>query len=393
MISRTFLAAGIAAATLAAGIAPADAAPRERVRLLGVRTLPTGLTYQGTTVGGLSGIDRDPRTGRYVLISDDRSQIDPSRFYTARIDVSPSGLGPVEVTGTSPFRRPDGSSYPSMKDWQAHPCTSTRAECDAMAPVDPEAVRVDPQERRLWWSQEGDRIITGAGAPVLIDPSIRSARMDGRYDGSLPLPDNEHITAGDKGPRQNRGFEGFTFAASGALVTSILEAPMLQDGPEPSPGKGALARLTVQTRGGRVLGQYAYPVDPLSAPAGANGVSDILAADPSGSGRYLVLERQVGVGEGQKLSTDVRIYEADLRGTTDVASVDSLADAARVRPIRKKLLVDLADTGLGKAGVVEGMTWGPRLRTGERTLILVADDNFGAFGPDLPTQVIALALR
>ncbi len=40
------------------------------------------------------------------------------------------------------------------------------------------------------------------------------------------------------------------------------------------------------------------------------------------------------------------------------------------------------------------MTWGPKLPSGERTLILVADDNFGATpGMDAPTQFIALAMR
>jgi hypothetical protein len=36
------------------------------------------------------------------------------------------------------------------------------------------------------------------------------------------------------------------------------------------------------------------------------------------------------------------------------------------------------------------MTWGPRLRSGEHTLVLVSDDNFAA---TQVTQVIALAVR
>ncbi|MFD0903012.1 esterase-like activity of phytase family protein [Actinomadura sediminis] len=385
MISRACIAAGLTVAALAAAPPPAAAAPPHReARVLGTRTLPSGLQYAGTTVGGLSGIDRDPRTGRYVLVADDRSRLAPARFYTADIEVSASGLGAVEITGTRPFLRPDGTTYPSMDAWTAAPCAGPRARCDPLAPVDPEDIRFDPLSGHVWWSQEGERIVPRSGAPTLIDPSIRRARPDGRFAGRLRLPRNGHIVADDRGPRQNRGIEGFTFAAGGRLVTSVLEAPLLQDGPEPGPDAGALVRLTVQTRGGGVTGQYAYPVGPLSAAAGATGVSAILAA---GHGRYLVLEREVGVGAGGSLGTRVRIHEAVLDGATDVARVHSLADAPWVRPVRKRPVAELAGVG-----VVEGMTWGPRLRTGERTLVLVADDNFGAFGPDLPTKIIALAL-
>ncbi len=34
--------------------------------VIGEPIVPKGTTYEGTTVGGLSGIDRDPRTGEYV---------------------------------------------------------------------------------------------------------------------------------------------------------------------------------------------------------------------------------------------------------------------------------------------------------------------------------------
>ena len=50
----------------------------------------------------------------------------------------------------------------------------------------------------------------------------------------------------------------------------------------------------------------------------------------------------------------------------------------------------MADFGLSTVDNVEGMTWGPGLRTGERSLLLVSDDNFAA---NQVTQVVALALR
>lgn len=82
----------------------------------------------------------------------------------------------------------------------------------------------------------------------------------------------------------------------------------------------------------------------------------------------------------------VRIFEASTLHADDIQSVDSLAEA-RVRPMRKRLLVDLRDIDLSTVYNIEGMTWGPRLPTGERTLVLVGDDNVSA---DESTQVIAL---
>src|SRR5687767_11421226 len=44
-----------------------------QVKVLGVQTFPPDLMYEGTLVGGLSGIDYDPESGHWIAISDDRS--------------------------------------------------------------------------------------------------------------------------------------------------------------------------------------------------------------------------------------------------------------------------------------------------------------------------------
>ncbi|PPK68075.1 hypothetical protein CLV40_106308 [Actinokineospora auranticolor] len=346
--------------------------PRPGVRLIGEQRVPNGLVFQGTTVGGLSGIDRDPRTGGYVLISDDRSDRQPARFYTARFDVTAHGLGPVTFTGTSPFRRPDGATYPPLSTGDG-------------TTVDPEDIRVDPWTGDYTWSQEGER-----RPGVLIDPSIRTARRDGTFARELPLPANLRMTA-DRGPRQNLVLEGLTYAAAGTLVVSTVEGPLLQDGPEATPEHGALSRIVVQTREGRQLAQYAYPQEPVFAkpvPAtgfATTGVTAILAVDPLDPSRFLVLERSFVTGVGNK----VRVYLVETAGASNVANRD-LADATGVRPVRKRLVADLADLGLSTLDNIEGMTWGPTLRGGERTLLLVSDDNFAA---TQVTQLVALGVR
>ncbi|WP_406402092.1 esterase-like activity of phytase family protein [Streptomyces uncialis] len=347
-----------------------------KARLLGEATVPHKLAFRDTTVGGLSGIDRDPCTGEYVMVSDDRSNLQPARFYTARIKVDGTGVRSVDFTGTRPFRQPDGTVYPapSAGDGKA---------------VDPEEVRVDPLTCRYWWAQEGDRP-SAAGAP-LVQPSVQFANRSGAHRGRLALPSNYAFTTGEPGPRRNKAVEAITFGAGSTVLTSAVEGPLLQDGPEPTLDTGALIRVTQQSRRGAVLGQFAYPLekifaesDPSSPWAPDTGVPAILAF-PGDPGRYLVLERTWVAGSGYK----IRVFDATTRGATDVRSVDSLAGRPVV-PMRKKLVADFHDLGVSTIENTEGMTWGPNLPNGERTLLLVSDDNFSQ---EEVTRFVALAVR
>ncbi|MFB9906619.1 esterase-like activity of phytase family protein [Allokutzneria oryzae] len=352
-------------AVVAALLTAPSAAATPGVRFLGERVIPFKLDFQGTSVGGLSGIDRDPRTGEYVLISDDRSYLQPARIYRARIDLDRTALRGVTFTGTHPLRRPDGTTYP-------------------VNAIDPEEIRVDPWTGQYWISQEGNR------ANPLIQPTIQRADRTGAYAGELPLPANYRVTA-DRGPRQNLVLEAITFGPAGGRLTSAMEGPLLEDGPVPTTTAGALSRITVHSRGGGVFSQFAYKQEPLYAEADPSspwhsdtGIASILAhpVDPT---RYLVLERTYVPGPGYK----ARVYEVSTVGATDVKNIDSLVNA-QVRPVSKRLLVDLSTLPMKAVFNIEGMTWGSLLPTGERSLVLVGDDNFTQ---EEATQVIALAVR
>ncbi|WP_211357984.1 esterase-like activity of phytase family protein [Amycolatopsis cihanbeyliensis] len=357
---------------------PAQAGPQPAVRMVGESIVPHQLRFLGTTVGGLSGIDRDPYTGEYVLISDDRSYQQPARFYTARIDVDAGGVHGVTFTGTHALRQPDGSTYP--------PPTANDGKA-----VDPEEIRVDPRTGHYWWSQEGNRPKGQDPAEPLIQPSIEFTARFGGHVGNLPLPRHYRISRHEHGPRRNLVLEAITFSTNGSVLTTALEGPLLQDGPEPTTERGALARVTRQERTGEVLDQFAYPLEPLFAEPDPTspwnpdtGVPAILAY-PDDPFRYLVLERSYVPGSGFK----VRLFETDIRGATEVQDRYSLATGT-VRPMRKRLLTDLRDLNLSTVDNIEGMTWGPDLPGGEHTLLLVSDDNFS---PEEVTQVVALGLR
>ena len=57
--------------------------------------------------------------------------------------------------------------------------------------------------------------------------------------------------------------------------------------------------------------------------------------------------------------------------------------------MKKHLIFDFASLKLPHLDNIEGMTWGPTLANGKRTLVFVSDDNFS---PMQTTQFLAFEL-
>ncbi|GAA0238437.1 esterase-like activity of phytase family protein [Cryptosporangium japonicum] len=357
MRTAALLTSALTAAALVTVAPPARATEPVALDFLGATVLPNAEQFQGTTVGGLSAISYDARSGQYYVISDDRSAKNPARFYTARIKVSTTGAPEVTLTGTKPWLRPDGTVFP--------PTAGT-----TVAP-DPEGLAVDPRSGQLFWSSEGERALPS----TIGDPWIRIASRDGAYRGEVTLPPHFTMSTEPTGPRQNQVLEGLSFTPDGRRLYAGTEDPLFQDGPVPSPAAGALTRVTeFDPRTRRAVAEYAYPLEKLFATppnAGStdtNGLTDVLAL---GHGKLLITER------ASIFSTNtwkVRLYLADTHGATNVLHRKASAGT----PMRKKLLLDLSDVPGLKLDNFEGATLGPRLPDGRRSLILVTDDNFNA---------------
>ncbi|MFD0886269.1 esterase-like activity of phytase family protein [Streptosporangium algeriense] len=355
---------------------PAAAAPADEVRIthfLGEQRLPHMGRFQGTTVGGLSGIDRDPLTGTWYFISDDRARYNPARYYTGRMDINPltRRFEGVSITGVTTLLRPDGTPYPGYGMPEA---------------ADPEAIRFDPWSRRILWSNEGDRPKEGTTGTPVVQMSLRWVDRGGHDRGGLPIPGNLRMTDTTSGPRRNAGFEGLTLTPHG--VAAIVEGPRYEDGDLMTTERGAPARITVWDRRGRTRAQYAYPIDRLpAAPVPETGrydggVSEILAVDDN---RLLSLERFWIEGVGYR----VKLYEIDLRGATNVLGRNSLTGGVPYRAVTKRLVHDF-NAGGATVQNLESLGWGPRLASGERVLIVGSDDNFD---DREITQFLAFAVR
>jgi hypothetical protein len=327
---------------LAAGQLPVQSvaahAENPALSYLGKVELPPDTMFDGTLVGGLSGISYNPDDQLYYIITDDRSQHNPARFYTARITLSDNGINEVRFVGTTPL--------------QGLP---------AGVPPDPEGIAVDPRRQRFYWSSEGSR-------ELLLDPWVRIAGYDGAALGEFALPPGLRVSTAEEGSRNNDALEGLTLTPSGAFVYAAMEAPGYTDGPLPDERAGALTRVTrFDAQTGLPTAQFAYPLDVVTAGPGAdNGLSDLLALD---DGTFLVLERGFGS------HTEVRIYRATIGDAEDVLNRPSLLGAP-ARPMTKTLVADLAGIPGLDPDNIEGLTLGPRLPDGRQSLVLVSDDNF-----------------
>jgi hypothetical protein len=354
----------LASTLLLDGCAPLPARAPDSIahlRLIGEQRLPWRPTFGGTMVGGLSGIDYDAVHGDWVLISDDRSEHNPARYYRAQLRYDDKAFTSIVLTGVTTLRQPDGTPYPSRKQYDAG---------GGVVP-DLEALRVDPRDGSIWYSSEGD-------VALGLNPFVRRATPDGAFRSELPLPALFHVDPAHRfGPRDNQAFEGLSFAADGNTLWVALEGPLYQDGPVPTPGAGAVNRITHLKRDGKVLGQYVYPLDALPAAPGQgknadNGISEMLAIGPT---RLLTLERAGIENDAGVYHTYVRLHEIDTAGATDVSGLPSLAGAS-YRPVSKRLVLDLNAIGLPRVDNLEGMAFGPRLPNGHASLVLISDDNF-----------------
>lgn len=334
----------------------------QTLRYLGQQVVPHAFSHAGTTVGGLSGLDYDPASDRFVVISDDRSARQAARFYTLQLDLdkfntrAQPGFDGVRFLGVTTLKAAGGSSH-------------------AEGTVDPESIRFSG-DGGYWWSSEGN-VKRG------IAPAVEKIGADGTVVRHLELPDHVLPTA-VKGVRHNLAFESLAIA-DGKLYIGTENA-ITQDGPEADVGQPSPARMMVfDAASGQRLAEHVIVVDavsvapPLPGMFRTNGLVELLGGD----GMLLALERSYVMGVGNR----VQVYRLDLTNASDVGDRAALA-ATQFTPVHKTLLLDLATLGVPLDNL-EGMSWGPRLPSGQRTLILVSDDNFSRLQS---TQFLAFAL-
>lgn len=356
---------------------------------LGQQIVPSGFVFNSTTVGGLSGVDYDATSGRYFAISDDRSQVNPARFYTLTLDLNEfvrsgtPGMAGVRFQSVTTIGNPGGGAF-------------------APNTVDPEGVRFLAPTGTLVWSSEGQR--SGSGFQ---NPTVREMTLEGRHlrDFAVPAIYNPSgsttgLEPGDAGIYNNLAFESLTVSIDGRTLYTATENGLAQDSPPARVSNGSRARiLSFDISSGTAGAEYAYDIGPVliapERPGGfaTNGLTDLLAI---GEREFIAIERSYAVGAvtpGTPVTgNSIALFHIDARTATNIAGVSSLAGLA-LTPVTKTLLLDLStlrnDDGSALAlDNIEGLTLGP-MHNGQQTLILVSDNNFSA---NQFTQLVALLI-
>jgi len=351
----------LASCTSSKKIATAQSDSISQLKFLGEYEVAHGKQFKETTIGGLSGIDYDAKNDLYYMISDDRSAINPARFYTAKIHVNENRIDSVEFMDVKTLLQKDGRPYPNSKQDPSHT-------------PDPEDIRYNQVTGEIVWSSEGERKPENN---ILEDPSVIVVDRTGNYKDSFELPANMHMHATENGPRQNSVFEGLAFSADYKYLFVNVEEPIYEDGPRAGANDSTawIRILKFDTEKRKQIAQYAYKIEAVAYPASPansfkiNGVSAILSA---GENKLFVVERSFSTG---RLACTIRVFLTDINDATDIAHTNSLQSQPAANPVSKKLLLNMDDLGR-YIDNIEGVTFGPTLPNGHQTLIFVADNNF-----------------
>jgi predicted extracellular nuclease len=344
--------AGILLLGVASFAAPSTVAESvRRLEFLGEAILPADLDFEGTRVGGLSGLAYDSENDLFYAVSDDPALAAPARLYSLTIDLGDGHLdsGDVVLQGVTRLLDLDGSPF-------------------APYSLDGEGIALSPG---------GGYFISSEGnVDRSVDPFLREFVHDGAPVRSLMLPKRFlPRREGRRGVRHNLAFESLTLSPDGRFLFTATENALSQDGPVADLEQGSPARiLRYDPASGKRLAEYLYQVEPVAEPPASeegfqvNGLVELLALD----GDHLVaLERAYSQGVGNT----IRLFLVDLSAASDVRKKGLGRRSQKVRAADKTLLLDLADLDL-KLENLEGLSFGRPLEDGRRTLLLVSDNNF-----------------
>lgn len=239
--------------------------------------------------------------------------------------------------------------------------------------------RLDPEGFRL--GPDGSMFVSDEYGPHVIQFSA-----DGREQKRFQLPSHvliSHPHADKKkennlnqtGRASNRGLEGLAVSQDGRHLVAVMQGPLLQDGTRTNSGAvtGRNCRLIQLELATGKTKEFVYQLE-----SSENGNSEIVACGPN---QYLVLERD---GESGQSAQYRKLIKIDLSHATDVSNLDALpADElpSDIVPVEKSVYLDFLAPQWNLAGAtmpekIEGLTFGPVLADGRKTLLVGTDNDF-----------------
>lgn len=333
------------------------------VKYLDEYVIPNDVMVEGTLVGGLSDLDFD---GEYFYAVCDLPS--SPRIYQFSLEIKDYRIDTIEFLKMIPITK-DSSAFSDLF-------------------FDSEGLVFHRKTSGFTLSSEGS-VKNGR------DPFVADLDSNGGTTALYELP--PYFQASEKeGPRNNGVFEGLSHTMDGNGIWVVNELPLKLDGPAPGIFRTkSPVRFTRFDRSEKTAEkQFYYPLDRLRKipllPYGINGVTAVLEYEKD---RFLVLERGFSAGYGNH-GFRVLLYRADAREADDVLEAEVLKGKLdKLQGTKKELVFDFNSIRkkLTRRSVdnLEGMAFGPRLPNGNRTLILIADNNFNRVMPQM-NQVILM---
>lgn len=328
-------------------------------RLIADVTIPTGTKFKDTEIGGLSGITYEPSTNRLLAVSDDRSYVNASRIYEfdLKMDEKNFDVTPVDLL--------------FLKD--------KKGKLFAIGETDFEGI-----------SLVGDKILVSSEGNInffnFLPPALYVLNRKGEYLSEYEVP-QKFIPLEKKkefGGRDNLIFEALSTSLDSKITFMGTEEALLQDGPTASTTEGSIVRL-IKYKEQKPISEYAYQLEKIEEQIlpgiakelikpGDNGLVDLAIIDEN---NFYSLERSYLPSARRNI---IRIFKCTInQETSDISKMTSLK-GHKFNPIQKTLISNLEEfvpfMSFKKLDNIEAMTFGPRLKNGNHTLIVASDNNF-----------------
>lgn len=100
-----------------------DTSSINHLKFLAEYDIPYNKNFKNTIIGGLSGIDYNATSNIYYMISDDRSDKNPARFYEAEIIINKNKIDSVAFTDVKFLKNNSGNNYPNSNSDPYHTLT------------------------------------------------------------------------------------------------------------------------------------------------------------------------------------------------------------------------------------------------------------------------------
>lgn len=337
-----------------------------KIKFLDEYIIGSNMTYQNTTIGGLSSIDYN--NGYFYMISDDgggkrKDILGEPRYYKADIEIKKNKIENIDFVSVTKLL-PKGSNSQG---------------------IDPESLRIRGQSNQYLWSSEGS-------VKHNIEPAIYLSNLHQQPQQLLQafsLPKHFNIRE-NAGPYFNAAFEGLSLSHDNKGVWVSMEGPLKQDSEEASLNHGAPVRMSYFSFSSKKIErQFTYYLDALpneeQAKKDAYRTIGVVALLELSKNRFIVIERAYTAGL-KSGGNRVKLYLIDSSQATETKHLYTLKDEA-ITVAKKELWLDLSDVkeqfGSKRVTNIEGITFGPKLASGNDSLLLISDDNFSSFGKQI----------